>query len=939
MKRVTPWDGDSKSSDVETGAQVEAGPRGSIEARGSDAGSTKRPLFSFSSSDSTGRPSTAPERRAASPQSQKRLSLAFPISKSTSSDRKSFMLEQRRMQSMRTVKAYRSRRGSSLEMSVHDKSQRAVRAWVDRPEVQLLSHSALVVTLFLPDIWIVANLANAQDVVLNTILTVCFVLFLIEMGLTYYARPAVYNWKSFFFWMDVIGTTSILIDITWIVGRSGSWTNDGTTLRVARLAKLGAKSSRLARLVKVFKYLRKRRSERDNTRNGNTVISRRLGNIVAQRVACLVLFLVIVSPFLQVSTYDYSFRSMSHQLAHFATHQHPSYNFTAAQWASTLDSYWDFYQRESARDRFVIAVPLEVEVEGLAAEACPTGQARVNYEASTQTCRWDWRSRSGTVRAANRQSYKNTGVRVQYNITRQQREDAAAAMVLIVMVVLLLLSFSASFQSAVEDFVVDPIQRMIDKLKQTASDVMDSMQQLQGEEDEAVEGEEAAMTETDMLELMVNKLARVVGRALSNSVDQLVDNEQVDEHTSKWLNEYSNEMGTGTYKRRITAGSSSTTITIDPIGGMIGGDLPVSMDVLNSFQLDVLALEPDQLHLVMRAIYQNFQLEAEFSIEPAVMAGFLKRVQGAYRKEPTYHTWYHGVDVAHTTYRLVVETKADRFFDKSEIFALITAAVAHDVNHPGFNNGFLVKTADPLAIKYNDKSPLENMHCATLYEILREDECNIMKGLSTEMFAEVRKQVLACILNTDMAFHVKNMGELQNFYELHGTTVLDFMDGLDASQDVDLPDCLHDKKHRVLLQESFLHCADLSNPIKPLPVYRKWVDRVVAEFFNQGDAEKGRGMAPSPMCDRDTTNVNSMQVNFIDFVIVPMFSCVFMLFPKYLLVLANNLRTNHSAYVDARVAELPAGAEEADKMIKRKAALEEKLAFLDFSLLPPPMDA
>ena len=30
-----------------------------------------------------------------------------------------------------------------------------------------------------------------------------------------------------------------------------------------------------------------------------------------------------------------------------------------------------------------------------------------------------------------------------------------------------------------------------------------------------------------------------------------------------------------------------------------------------------------------------------------------------------------------------------------------------------------------------------------------------------------------------------------------------------------------------------MHCADLSNPAKPLPMYRKWVDRVMEEFFRQ----------------------------------------------------------------------------------------------------------
>lgn len=834
-----------------------------------------------------------------------------------SDDRTSFVQDHKRLQTLKSQSS-RNMNGSGQN------KKRKVRAVVDQPWIQAVSHACLALTLFLPDIWIVMNVSNSQDVILNTILVTCMTLFVIEMILTYYAKPS-YNYRSFFFWMDVIGTLSILIDITWIVGRDTNFAQDGTTLRVARLAKLGAKSSRLARLVKVFKYLRKKQREMDNSGETSTVISRKLGNIVATRVACLVLFLVVVSPFLQVNTFDYSQRSMVNQLQEY--HNNQQFNFTANQWNQVVTQYWDFYSAESSEARFVISVPLKVTVENLDQEQCPTGERWVSWQRN-EGCSWDWTSRSGTVRAAHKLQYNKGGVTVHYDITTQQREDAGAAMILIVIVVLLLLSFSASFNLAVERLVVLPIQRIMGKLQRTASAVMTSLSDLPDQEDADLDisNSNNRMTETDMLEIMVNKLTRVVNNAMSNSVDQLVDSEQVDEHTEKWLNEYSNEMGTGTYSRRVTAGSARINRLVSEHAG-----LPVTLEVLNSFELDVLSLEAQDLKYVIEAMFSNFHLDTEFEIPIGVMDNFLKRVQTKYRQEPSYHNWYHGVDVAHTTYRLLAETRAEQFFDKSEILALLTAAVAHDVNHPGVNNGFLIKTSDKLAIKYNDRSPLENMHCATLYEILHDDECNIMRNLKPETFIEVRKQVLTCILNTDMAFHVQNLGELQNFYELYGPAVLEFMDKLDSNEDAVVPECLHDKKHRILLQESFLHCADLSNPIKPLHVYKKWVDRVTEEFFSQGDAEKEMGMAPSPMCDRDSTNIPNMQVNFIDFVIVPMFSCLFMLFPKHLLFLANNLKHNHAAYVDERVGELPDDSPEIEKLVKRKAALDEKLSFLDFS--------
>ena len=40
------------------------------------------------------------------------------------------------------------------------------------------------------------------------------------------------------------------------------------------------------------------------------------------------------------------------------------------------------------------------------------------------------------------------------------------------------------------------------------------------------------------------------------------------------------------------------------------------------------------------------------------------------------------------------------------------AALVHDFEHGGLNNDFLIKTANPLALLYNDQSPLENHHSA-----------------------------------------------------------------------------------------------------------------------------------------------------------------------------------------------------------------------------------
>ena len=57
-----------------------------------------------------------------------------------------------------------------------------------------------------------------------------------------------------------------------------------------------------------------------------------------------------------------------------------------------------------------------------------------------------------------------------------------------------------------------------------------------------------------------------------------------------------------------------------------------------------------------------------------------------------------------------------------------------------------------------------------------------------------------------------------------------------------------------------VHCADLSNPTKPLPLYQQWTERIMAEFFRQGDLEREHGFDISPMCDRQTATIEKTQV-------------------------------------------------------------------------------
>ncbi|CAF1691640.1 unnamed protein product, partial [Adineta ricciae] len=75
---------------------------------------------------------------------------------------------------------------------------------------------------------------------------------------------------------------------------------------------------------------------------------------------------------------------------------------------------------------------------------------------------------------------------------------------------------------------------------------------------------------------------------------------------------------------------------------------------------------------------------------------------------------------------------------------------------------------------------------------------------------------------------------------------------------------------RIQVLQNMIHCADLSNPTKPLDIYIKWTDRIMEEFWRQGDKERELRLEISPMCDRRVASVEKHQVGFIEFIVHPL---------------------------------------------------------------------
>ncbi|XP_060900237.1 cAMP-specific 3',5'-cyclic phosphodiesterase 4B-like isoform X2 [Labrus mixtus] len=260
---------------------------------------------------------------------------------------------------------------------------------------------------------------------------------------------------------------------------------------------------------------------------------------------------------------------------------------------------------------------------------------------------------------------------------------------------------------------------------------------------------------------------------------------------------------------------------------------------------------------IMYTIFQERDLMRTFKIPTDTFVTFMLTLEGHYHSDVAYHNSLHAADVAQSTHILLSTPALDAVFTDLEILAAIFAAAIHDVDHPGVSNQFLINTNSELALMYNDESVLENHHLAVGFKLLQEDNCDIFQNLSKKQRQTLRRMVIDMVLATDMSKHMSLLADLKTMVETKKVT----------SSGVLLLDNYTD---RMQVLRNMVHCADLSNPTKPLDLYRQWTDRIMDEFFHQGDRERERGMEISPMCDKHTASVERTQVGFIDYIVHPL---------------------------------------------------------------------
>merc|ERR1719265_2399362 len=125
-----------------------------------------------------------------------------------------------------------------------------------------------------------------------------------------------------------------------------------------------------------------------------------------------------------------------------------------------------------------------------------------------------------------------------------------------------------------------------------------------------------------------------------------------------------------------------------------------------------------------------------------------------------YHNEAHGATVCHMSFWFAKQIGWIEKVTQLQVSALLVAALAHDVGHIGRTNLYCNKALHAFGMIWNEAAPLENMHAATAFSVMRDD-ANIMGSLTPGERTSWRKDIVRLILATDLKEHHSSLAKLK----------------------------------------------------------------------------------------------------------------------------------------------------------------------------------
>lgn len=181
---------------------------------------------------------------------------------------------------------------------------------------------------------------------------------------------------------------------------------------------------------------------------------------------------------------------------------------------------------------------------------------------------------------------------------------------------------------------------------------------------------------------------------------------------------------------------------------------------IDTWDFNTLRIEDHPILYISIWIFEKIDLLSIYNFDAKLFNEYMLTIEKNYHQENPYHNRFHGADVLQAVYYLSNLDSLLTMFSDLDLLTLYFAAAIHDVDHPGFNNNFLVSTDNPLAILYNNRSVLENHHVSFAFRI--HEDIPVWSQLPRFQFRKFRDWSIELVIATDFSQHFGVMGEFKS---------------------------------------------------------------------------------------------------------------------------------------------------------------------------------
>lgn len=250
---------------------------------------------------------------------------------------------------------------------------------------------------------------------------------------------------------------------------------------------------------------------------------------------------------------------------------------------------------------------------------------------------------------------------------------------------------------------------------------------------------------------------------------------------------------------------------------------------------------------------------------------YVKRIALMYRDVP-FHNFEHASHVTLCANKLLNRLiNSDEYETEEELhnstfgissdplthFAIVFAALIHDVDHTGLPNAQLVKDEDEVALKFDNKSVAEQNSVHLGWEMLMDPrferlrKCIYQTNVERKRF---RQLVINSVMATDIADRQVNEDRQMKWDKAFRRRTIDYASGLQIQEDMN-------RKSTAVI-EHIIQVSDVAHTMQHWHIYRRWNERLFHEMHN---AFQSQQVSVDP-----STNWYIGELGFFDYYLIPL---------------------------------------------------------------------